>query len=131
MTRAYKVVFFLTIFTFFLVIVGIFVAAFSPYPTESITFLVFYGQINVYCWLMALAYAPLTTGEAVDASNVQPFSMLSADRPSEAVQPADGSGAAEMVQTQAPITNEKPTFVIDETVNTMADHAEEDEEAHI
>mmetsp|Transcript_8850 Transcript_8850/g.11675 ORF Transcript_8850/g.11675 Transcript_8850/m.11675 type:complete len:468 (+) Transcript_8850:272-1675(+) len=59
MLPAYLFLFSLTMFTIFITIIGIFVAAFYPIRSSGIEFLTFFGVYNLYIWVLAIAYTPM------------------------------------------------------------------------
>ena len=54
----YAFLFLITAFSATLMIVGILTGALYPLPDSSFRFLFFYGNFNLYVWVLAFAYAP-------------------------------------------------------------------------
>jgi hypothetical protein len=55
----YKWLFGLSSFTLLMVIIGMYLGIAYPVPSTPFIFVGFYGVINAYVWVMALAWAPL------------------------------------------------------------------------
>lgn len=61
----YKWLFGISSFTLLMVIVGMFVGIAYPIPSSPFVFVGFYGVINTYVWVMALAWTPMEIGGGV------------------------------------------------------------------
>lgn len=57
-------VYVITLATILIVCVGLFDGAFHTVPDAAIRFIVFYGMVNVYVWLLMVVYTPMLPEEA-------------------------------------------------------------------
>lgn len=58
LTNSYKWLSGLTIFTIILTLIGCFLGIAYPVPSSAFVFLGFYGMINAYVWILAVAWTP-------------------------------------------------------------------------
>jgi len=56
---SFKWLFGCTVFTMTLVVIGVFAGIAYPVPSSSFNFIGFYGMINVYVWIVAIAWTPV------------------------------------------------------------------------
>ena len=98
----YKWLFGLSSFTLLMVIIGTFVGIAYPVPSAAFIFVGFYGVINAYVWIMAIAWAPMDIDGGVlghdaevEMGNKQrPLSSSTSSTMNETASPFD-QGAAE------------------------------------
>lgn len=81
LTESYKWLSGLTFFTIVLTLVGCFLGIAYPVPSSAFVFLGFYGMINAYVWILAVAWTPQPSGHSKlgVASDMEMASMDSAD----------------------------------------------------
>lgn len=59
---SHVLLFFLTIITWFVAVVGVFIAAYYPYSTSGEAFLGVHGVLNLYVWTLAASFTPVVNG---------------------------------------------------------------------
>ena len=56
---SYILLYFITLLSCLVAIVGVFVAAFYPYSTSEIAFVSIHGLMNMYVWILAGSFTPV------------------------------------------------------------------------
>lgn len=58
-SASYVLLYFVTLLSCLVAIIGVFVAAFYPYSTSEIAFVSIHGLMNLYVWTLALSFSPI------------------------------------------------------------------------
>lgn len=66
-SASHMLLFFLTLVTWLMAVIGVFVAAYYPYSTSGEAFLGVHGVLNLYVWTLAVCFTPVSsTSDAID-----------------------------------------------------------------
>lgn len=62
---SYILLFFVTVLTCLVAVIGVFVASYYPYSTSGTAFVGIHGLMNLYVWTLAASFAPIETSREI------------------------------------------------------------------